>query len=373
MRKNKTLIQFIPIFVFLILLINFSTSLAQTPSTSQPSQAELEKKAMIGRDLVFHRKYEEALNYFKGLTDQPSTALLGTFGQMAIWQARMFENYDFSFDKEFEAISKENEKYVDQVQEASAPQAFDLFIAGASAGVRGFYLMRKDAPFKALRQANLAKKLMNQTLEKDPSFGDAYLGLGMYDYWRSVFTNRIKFLPFFSDKRPQGLQQIEKSLTTGHIAGALSQVSLAFCYLESKNHQKAIPVLETILKNYPENVIAKNLLADFYSLRGSFKEAHQMADTILQQNPEIKVARFFKGTFYFKEKKLAEARRMFEEFLKTQPAPAWASYAHTNLGYLDLKEGQKDKAYEHFKEAYHLYSNDPTPLREMKKLRGSRF
>src|SRR5262249_7978117 len=121
---------------------------------SQPASGspltEAEKQGVIGRELIFHRKYDEALEYFKKLAAENPDSPLGTFGQMAVWQSRMFENFDFRFDREFQEVSELNKKIVEKVVDRKESSAWDLFLAGASAGVRSFYLMRKDSPFRAL-------------------------------------------------------------------------------------------------------------------------------------------------------------------------------------------------------------------------------
>ncbi|MBL7685160.1 MAG: tetratricopeptide repeat protein [Deltaproteobacteria bacterium] len=369
MIRKFTLRYFI--IVLLTFFIHFPV-FSQIPS-SQPTLTEIEKKGIIGRELIFHRKYDEALAYFKKLESEYPGSPLGTFGQMAIWQSRMFENYDFQFDREYMEVSDRNRAIVSQVLDQPNSSSWDLFLAGASSGIRSFYLMRKDAAFKALGESNKSEKALKKALEKEPGFKDIYLGLGMYDYWRSVFTNRLKFLPFFSDKRPEGLQEIEIALKEGRVVGALAGVSLAFCYYEQRNYTKAIPYLLEIVKNYPENVIAKNLLGDFYLMKGNFNEAHPIFDEILKNNPEVYVAKFFKATAYLRQNQWVLARQGYEDFLKSNPSPAWTSYALTDLGRIDLKEGKTEAAFEHFKKASRVYPDNPTPLKELNKLREKRW
>jgi tetratricopeptide (TPR) repeat protein len=360
-------------FILCLCFLNSLSAQAQTKPTTRPTLSEAEKKGVIGRDLIFHRKYDEAMIYFKKMAEEDSHSPLGSFGQMAVWQARMFENYDFRFDKEYTEVSEMNKKVVEEVLDQKDPSAWDLFLAGASSGLHGFYLMRKGSVFKALGEAGTAKKALNHALEKDPSFADVYLGLGMFDFWRSVFTNRFRFLPFFSDKRAQGLAEMEKSIQEGRVVGPLAEASLAYCYYENRDYQKAIPLLEHALKNYPENVLAKNLLSDFYLMKGNFNEAHRVLEDVMRIAPEAKVAKFFQGRVYFRENNFAEARKWFEDFLATQPNNEWTSYALTELARIDLKEGKEDDAYEKFKKAYRIYPDYSLPLKELQKLRKKRW
>lgn len=360
----------------LILILCFLGSVQNilyAQSFPQTSLSDIEKLGLQGRDLILARKYDEALAHFKKIEIEYPDSTLGTFGQMAVWQSRMFENFDFKYDAEYQALSVKNKEIVDKVLKNPESSAWDLFMAGASAGIRGFYLMRKDQVFKALSEANTARKALEKTLQKDPSFADVYLGLGMFDYWRSVFTNRFKFLPFFSDKRAQGLAQVEKAMKEGRVVGALAQASLAFCYYEGRQNSKAVFLLSDLLQKYPDNVIFKNILGDIYASQRNYVEAHKMFDAVLSVHPDINLPRFFKAKTFFMAGNYVEARKWYEDFIARKPTPEWASYAVADLGRLDLKEGKEKEAYHRFKEALHLYGDNKAALRELQNLREKRW
>jgi tetratricopeptide (TPR) repeat protein len=369
----KTPSRFIVWIFFLFPLLAASPLRSQTQPATAPALNEAEKKGIIGRELIFHRRYDEALEYFKKLDAEDPDSPLGTFGQMAVWQSRMFENFDFRFDREFQEVSEPNKKIVERILDQKDSSAWDLFLAGASAGVRSFYLMRKDSAFKALGEAGIAKKALDRAHEKDPSFADVYLGLGMYDYWRSVFTNRLRFLPFFSDRRKEGLATTEKAFREARVVGPLAEASLGFCYYEERNPSKAIPLWESFLKKYPEYAIAKTMLGDLYGMSGNYPRAHQIFDELIQNNPDVAVARYFKAKTYFRQNKLPEARKEYEDFLNTKPTDAWTAYALTDLGLIDLREGKENDAYEKFKRASRTYPDYTYPLHQLQKLRGRRW
>lgn len=360
------------VFLIFCLWVSFQNSL-YAQATPYAPLSDLEKLGITGRDLILGRKYDEAIAHFKKIENDTPDSTLGTFGQMAVWQSKMFENFDFRYDKEYQDLSAKNKEIVDRVLKNPDSSAWDLFLAGASAGIRGFYLMRKDQVLRALSEANIARKALERTLQKDPNFSDVYLGLGMFDYWRSVFTNRFKFLPFFSDKRAQGLAEVEKAMKEGRVVGTLAQASLAFCYYEGRQNARAIALLTDLLKKYPENVIFKNILGDIYASQRNFVEAHKMFDAVLNAHSDINLPRFFKAKTYFMAGDYAEARKWYEAFIAHKPTPEWASYAVADLGRLDLKEGKEKEAFERFKEALRLYGDNKAALRDLYKLRDKRW
>lgn len=365
--------QKIRIISLLCVILFIPSFLPAQTSSSQPALSDLEKLGQQGRDLILGRKYDEAIAFFKKIEIDYPDSTLGTFGQMAVWQSHMFENFDFKYDSEYQNLSAKNKIIVDQVLKNPDSSAWDLFLAGASAGIRGFYLMRKDQVFKALSEANTARKALEKTLQKDPQFADVYLGLGMFDYWRSVFTSRFRFLPFFKDKRAEGLAEVEKAMKEGRVVNALAQASLAFCYYEGRQNAKAASLLQDLLKKYPDNVIFKNILGDVYASQKNFVEARKMFDEVLKAHPETNLPRFFLAKTYFMEGNYEEARKWYDAFLANKPPPEWASYAVADLGRLDLRAGKEKEAYDRFKEALHLYGDNKGALHELQKLRTNRW
>ncbi len=370
MKKIKTL--FFIYFVISLIFTSF-TNLQADPKPNIPSLDEIQKKAVIGRDLGFHRKYDQTIEYFKKISEETPHSPLGTFAQMTVWQARMLENYDFRFEKEYLEVSNKNQEIVNKVLDDPNASAWDLFLAGSSAGLRSFYYMRRDSILKTLSEANIVQKALKRAQEKDPTLVDVDLGFGMYDYWRSVFTNRFKFLPVFKDRRAEGLTKIERAANEGKLVGPLAQVMLALCYNNEGKPDKAMALLEAVLKKYPENIVAKNSLGDIYINQGKYKEAHQLFEMVKKQDPQITVAKFFKGKIYGKENKIPEARKSYEEFLATNPAPAWRSYALTDLAFLDLQQKDEKSAYDKFKTAYRIYPDNSASLKELNKLRDKRW
>ncbi|GEM_PF-880035 len=360
---------FFQVFIAVIFLLQSFFLFAQTRPNSFQDLSEIERRSIMGRDLIFNRKYDEALVYFKKMSEEYPDSLLGSFGQMGVWQAKMFENYDFNFEPEFDQAAQENKKRLEKLLRSKEAPAWDLFLGGAGAGLRAFYAMRKGSPLKALSEGLAARKALDKAHEKEPDFADVYLGLGMYDYWRSVFTNRFKFFPFFPDQRAKGLQEMEKAVKEGRVVGAIAEIGLAYSYFSAGKSDLAIPLLQRLLKKYPGNVVAKNLITEVYLRQGNYTEAHRMMDDVLKNNPEIRIPKIQKGWAYMRENNWEEARRWLGAFLATHPTPEWKSYALADLGRIDLKEGKEAEAYEHFKQAYRACDCNSGALREVQKIR----
>ncbi len=353
-------------FSLILLLIPFLSGFKQIP---QGATETILQEAADGQTLIFSRQYPEAIQYFSSLEKKYPNSPLGTFGLMATYNTKMFENFDFTLDHDFEEVQKRNKILVDKIAGNKNASAWDQFLCGASSGLRGFYYIRKDKALKALGEANQAKGCLDRAIELDPKFVDPQMGLGLFAYWRSVFTNRFKFLPFFKDRRKEGIEQIQKSIAEGTMVPDLATAALTFVYSESNNASSGLPLADKILGKYPTNIIMKNLKGNFLSMLRRYDESKKVLEAVLQEAPEINVARYYLGLNDYRAKKYPTAKTWFEQFLSHQPNPAWQAYAHYLLGEIALKEKNRDAAWKNYKAGYSAYEDYKPNLRRILQMR----
>jgi len=335
----------------------------------QGANEEILNQALQGEAMIFNRQYDKAEAHFTQLAQKYPDSPLGSFGLMALYNSKMFENFDFSLDQTFDQEQRRNKEVVDKIADSKTSTAWDNFLCGASSGLRGFYYIRKDEYLKALGESNQAKKCLERALELDPEFVDVNLGLGLFNYWKSVFTSRIKFLPIFKDRRQEGIGQIQKAISEGSVVNDLATAALAFVYHEANDGKLGLAPTQALLDKYPSNVIMKNLKGNFLSLTGKTQEAIQVLDQVLKDSPEINVARYFKGLAYYRAGDNKNAQATFEEFLAHKPSPAWQAYTHYMLGIIVLKNGDRQAAWQHFKDGTNVYGKYSPNLKMILKMR----
>lgn len=335
----------------------------------QGASEEILQDAATGQRLIFERKYSEAQKHFWNLAHKYPDSPLGSFGEMALYNAMMFENYDFSLDKAFAQVSHANKLLVEKITENKDATSWNLFLCGASAGLRGFYLIRRDQPLAAFGQAGTADKCLKRALEKDPRFMDVYLGMGMSKYWKSVFTLRFKGLPGIKDRRAEGIEEMKKAIAEGTIAGELGQASLLFVYLQGNQNKPGLEIAQAIYNKYPQNVIALQHVGRFQLALGQKEKALQTFNELLQKNPKITVALFFKGRTLMSMGKNQEAQAVLLEFVKVHPNKEWRAYGYYQLGHLALKAGDRKAAFDYFKKGHHEYGPYKPNLEMLLKMR----
>jgi hypothetical protein len=123
-----------------------------------------------------------------------------------------------------------------------------------------------------------ARKHLLRCLELDPGMADAYLGLGLYNYYVDTLSAMAKILRFFmgipgGDKR-EGLRQLEIASTKGE----LTQVEARFNMAKNlrnydREYARAEQAAAPLLSEYPGNCIFLLLSGDIAKKLGRTEEA----------------------------------------------------------------------------------------------------
>ena len=123
-----------------------------------------------------------------------------------------------------------------------------------------------------------ARKHFLRCLELDPNMADAYLGLGLYNYYVDTLSAMAKILRFFmgipgGDKR-EGLRQLEIASTKGE----LTQVEARFNMAKSlrnydRDYARAARAAAPLVTEHPENCIFLLLTGDIEQKLGHTEEA----------------------------------------------------------------------------------------------------
>ena len=283
------------ISTLLILLFISPAALAADAKAAPGGDADLVARALAGQEQIFARDYPAAKAIFDALTKDYPNSPAGPFGNMAILEMRMLEREDFHLQSKFLKVSREGLKRVNGVMQLYSPSTWELFLAGSLLGLDGFYKARKGAWWDAYTQGGKSRQIFRRVKKMDPGFIDADFGLGMYLYWRSVFTRDIWFLKMFPDKRAEGIAIVEKVARKGHFAKDLAKINLAIMYFEEKRFPKANRILSDFVSRYPNNVIIRRLYGKLLISLKRYDDAVSQFKKVLTIVPEQKKPHYFIG------------------------------------------------------------------------------
>ena len=140
--------------------------------------------------------------------------------------------------------------------------------------------------WSAFRSGMKSKKIMEEIIKNSPQFYDAYLPLGMLDYYAdrlSGITSFVAGILGFSGNREQGLNYLQLAYNKGTLTFGQSALTLIEVYqgLEG-NEYAALPYYEAFLKRFPRNsrvmnAYCQNLIdiLDFKTAEGLIKNDKQ--------------------------------------------------------------------------------------------------
>jgi tetratricopeptide (TPR) repeat protein len=356
---------------FIVILVLITTASAAPLAAKQLSQDdEVMAIALKGQNLIFAREYDKAMALFDELVEKYPASPAGYFGQMATLEVQMIEREDTRYAKEFKAAAKKGLEKVSGVMQLYHPSEWKLFISASLLGLDAFFKAREGKWWDSYTEGTESRQTFARIKKANPQFVDADFGLGMYLFWRSVFTRDLWFLKFFSDKRNEGIIIVEGVAKNGHFAKILAEINLGIMYFEEQRFEDARGILAGFAKRFPNNVIIRRLY-------GKVLVALKQYDlAVVQFRHILKVDSTFRKPYYFigaalvlkgDPKSFPEAKKSLDHFIGIQDGTYWPASAHYWLGRLADKEGDKKLAKAEYKKAYKLDSRIKDAL---KKSRG---
>ncbi len=328
-----------------------------TKELKQQRDGKLTKLALEGQELVFQRDYDQALKFFKNVQKEYSNSPLGYFGEMAIYEVQMLENEDFHLEKKFLDASKRGMQAYNKVMQRYHPSDKELFYAAGVIGLDSFFQARKGRWWKAYVRGTKSRQIFERILDKNPNFVDARLGEGMYVYWRSVFTKEYTFLPFFSDRREEGIAIVKQVMNKAEFARKVAKVNLGLIYFEEKKFKKAQKIFEEFTQQYPKNVIFYKFIGKALLAKKEYIKALNIFQKMLKLDPNINKTHYFIGMSIALSKKKDQfdyGKKQLHVFLKKAKQRLWRSYAYYWLGLINEKQKDKKQAKLNYEQAIKL-------------------
>jgi tetratricopeptide (TPR) repeat protein len=149
-----------------------------------------------------------------------------------------------------------------------------LYALGHSNAVlASFEATVKRSYFTAHSKAKEARRLHVRVLDLDPSFHDARLAVGTYDYVVGVIPGGIRWflrlLGVGAGDKAGGIRQLETTASQGTLARTDARMLLVVIYNREKEYDRALALIEELHTRYPRNFLFELSKASIY---GRMKE-----------------------------------------------------------------------------------------------------
>lgn len=329
--------------------------------------------AQEGLELMYQRRYADALAAFEEAGVAYPDSPLGPIGRAVVYEAQMFENYDFSKERVYYQEIAEAKERMEIVIGRGELQAWNHFMRAALLGIDAMHDTRKSEYLTAFNKAWDALDSMKRVERIAPQWKDVQLALGLYNYWRTVITEEVDYLPSFGDKRQEGLRQMQLAKDEGLLARAPASLALTWTYLEQNDHQKALAEGLWARSQYPNSIINEMTLSRVFRAADRFDDGIDALDRVNRIDPQNKRVWFQYGEAYYKARKdNTRARQMYQKYLATNPMPEYASHAWYRLGLLSKRERKYDDAIGFLEKAVAAYPKWKAAGERLAELRALR-
>lgn len=226
------------------------------PALAAGSTASADDPIDDGYLLLYRSDVDGAYRHFDALVRRAPDDLAATFGRLFALALRT--DLDETLEPQFE---REIDQFIERVEARRAKSASDAsahFYAAQAYLLRSRYRLEHDkGMFVMARDAAKAKNLGEAYVAGHPDHGDAYLSLGIYNYYVDLAPTFFKWFRFLlwlpGGNRTQGIAQIEKAATQGRLFTFLARMQLVEIhgFLEAKP-DRALRIARELQRQYPD-------------------------------------------------------------------------------------------------------------------------
>lgn len=165
--------------------------------------------------------------------------------------------YDAHFEDLINIAIRKAERRVATRQD----EARNLLYQGMAYGLRGRFYGLRDSDLPTARAGKKMRALLLKAVAQDPNLNDAYLGLGIYNYFVDTLPTIVKLLKFLialpGGDRETGLQQLRRASEHGELVRDEATFYLAkdFSRPNEKQYAKSLELFQGLARSYPQNML----------------------------------------------------------------------------------------------------------------------
>lgn len=245
--------------------------------------------------------------------------------------------------------------------------AYVLMIEGSAYGLSSRLLCMRHEWLKAYWYGRKAVNITRAAIKADPDLYDAYLGIGMYDYYTDVYQKVVGVLAkvLFGGDRARGIKTLQLVAEKGRYSKVAAQLLLVEIYntdpFGAANPQEAVKIMKEIRPRYPDSAMlfAAELVSLYEAKR--YEEVLEGAQVYLQRVKEGKYRpiELAKGSVIYgtalwalkqREKALGYLKTAAEVKLGDQLS-RWAVWSLIRAGQLQDLLGKREDAIKDYKAA----------------------
>jgi predicted Zn-dependent protease len=156
----------------------------------------------------------------------------------------------------------------------------------ANATLASFEGLARQSYLGAHSKAKAARNYHQQVLKLDPTFTDAKLSIGIYEYGVGTISSKWRFfLGVFGIRgdKPSGIRSIETVASQGKRATTDAKLILVVVYEREKRYDDALRLIDELLSRYPRNFQLEITKAAIYGKMKNWNRAIEVYQHIMSK------------------------------------------------------------------------------------------
>lgn len=266
---------------------------AQEVAAQALGDAEARALRRRGLDLMMDGNLDRAIEIFRDIQKKDPQSPLGYLLEAdAVWWRIYYATanltdpdvfaatdlpstpYDAHFKDLVNATISKSEARIRAQQDVARNYLYQGMAYALRARLEGL----RDRDLPTARAGKKMRSLLLKSLELDPNLTDAYLGVGIYNYFVDTLSAIVKILSFFiglpGGNRVRGLQQLQMAAEKGDLARAEAKFYLAKDYSRPNERQyaRSLELFQQLANEYPHNPLWPMLIGSLHCRMGNIQE-----------------------------------------------------------------------------------------------------
>ena len=241
-----------PFYIFAFLL--FITLLKPAEAQNDSLKTDWIQQSI---DLTINGRFDEAESLLQQRIRSGQDDLETYFYYASLLNSKMthFENFhnDSLFLIVIDSVIKKADRILKKKSIDSLQTACVLFYKGSAVGYLAFYQGQTGKWLAAFNNGMDAIDYLEQAVDYDSVFYDAYLGIGVYKYWKSTKLKAVLWLPFVKDERAEGIRLIRKATDSSSRSKYMGMHQLIYILLDYGDFYRAKQYALEAVGKYPQS------------------------------------------------------------------------------------------------------------------------
>jgi tetratricopeptide (TPR) repeat protein len=278
-------------------------------SNSTPNQAHDPEIAKRGLDLMMNGELDASIEVFRKIQkDDPDSPLGYLLEADADWwkiyltegnlvDPDVFESVSETitpYDADFNRLQALALQKAESRLHAPQDQAQSCLYEGLAYALRARLEALRDRALATARDGKKMRSLMLNAVKLDPHLSDAYLGIGLYNYFVDTLPGYVKVLRFLillpGGSREVGLEQLQEAAQKGELTRNEAKFHLAKDYSRPIEHQyaKSLALFQELAADYPRHPLWKLLVGSLEIRLGRPQRGEALYQEVIRETAEMK-------------------------------------------------------------------------------------